>query len=125
MSSGNTLPNRTLKRGSAIIAGDAVSVGALDMLAEARIAALLEKHRAGAPSRPSRKAERETLRAEIAAHITQEPQVSIVQQPDASSAFQITVRTQGRLADALDAVGKSDGVFKLTNEAPHCSADGR
>lgn len=26
---------------------------------------------------------------------------------------------------ALDAVGKSHGVFKLTNEAPHCSADGR
>ena len=46
--------------------------------ARATLEALLEKLRAGAPARPSRKAERETLRAEIAATMTQEPQVSIV-----------------------------------------------
>ena len=46
--------------------------------ARATLEALLEKLRAGAPARASRKAERETLRAEIAAHMTQEPQVSIV-----------------------------------------------
>ncbi len=46
--------------------------------ARATLEALLEKLRAGAPARASRKAERETLRAEIAVHMTQEPQVSIV-----------------------------------------------
>src|SRR6266545_290440 len=46
--------------------------------ARATLGALLEKLRAGAPARPSRKAEREALRAEIAAAMTQEPQVSIV-----------------------------------------------
>src|SRR5499426_185804 len=46
--------------------------------ARATLEALLEKLRAGAPPRPSRKAEREALRAEIAAHLTQEPQASIL-----------------------------------------------
>jgi acetolactate synthase-1/2/3 large subunit len=46
--------------------------------ARATLEALLEKLRAGAPARPSRKAEREALRAEIAGAMTQEPQVSIV-----------------------------------------------
>ena len=46
--------------------------------ARATLEALLEKLRAGAPARASRKAERETLRAEIAAQMTQEPQVGIV-----------------------------------------------
>jgi len=41
--------------------------------------ALLEKLRAAAAPRPSRKAEREALRAEIAALMTQEPQTSILQ----------------------------------------------
>ena len=40
--------------------------------------ALLEKLRAAAAPRPSRKAEREALRAEIAALMTQEPQTSIL-----------------------------------------------
>ena len=40
--------------------------------------ALLEKLRAAAAPRPSRKAERESLRAEIAALMTQEPQTSIL-----------------------------------------------
>jgi acetolactate synthase-1/2/3 large subunit len=40
--------------------------------------ALLEKLRAASPPRPSRKAEREALRAEIAALMTQEPQASIL-----------------------------------------------
>ena len=40
--------------------------------------ALLEKLRAAAAPRPSRKAEREALRAEIAALMTQEPQASIL-----------------------------------------------
>jgi acetolactate synthase-1/2/3 large subunit len=40
--------------------------------------ALLEKLRAASPPRPSRKAEREALRAEIAALMTQEPQTSIL-----------------------------------------------
>jgi acetolactate synthase-1/2/3 large subunit len=46
--------------------------------ARATLEALLEKLRAGAPPRPSRKAEREALRAEIAAQLTQEPQASIL-----------------------------------------------
>jgi len=40
--------------------------------------AFLEKLRAASPPRPSRKAEREALRAEIAALMTQEPQTSIL-----------------------------------------------
>ena len=40
--------------------------------------ALLEKLRAASPPRPSRKAEREALRAEIAALMTQEPQAAIL-----------------------------------------------
>jgi acetolactate synthase-1/2/3 large subunit len=54
--------------------------GTLGLVGDARatLEALLEKLRAGAPARPSRKAEREALRAEIAAAMTQEPQVSIV-----------------------------------------------
>ena len=40
--------------------------------------ALLEKLRAASPPRPSHKAEREALRAEIAALMTQEPQTSIL-----------------------------------------------
>src|SRR6266496_4691500 len=53
--------------------------GTLGLVGDARatLEALLEKLRAGAPARPSRKAEREALRAEIAAAMTQEPQVSI------------------------------------------------
>ena len=46
--------------------------------ARATLEALLEKLRAGATARPSRKAEREALRAEIATHLTQEPQASIL-----------------------------------------------
>src|SRR5262244_224398 len=46
--------------------------------ARATLEALLEKLRAGAPPRPSRKAEREALRAHIASHLTQEPQASIL-----------------------------------------------
>ncbi len=45
--------------------------------ARATLEALLERLRAGAPPRPSRKAEREALRAEIAASANQEPQASI------------------------------------------------
>jgi acetolactate synthase-1/2/3 large subunit len=46
--------------------------------ARATLAALLERLRAAAPPRASLKAERETLRAEIAAHATQEPQATIL-----------------------------------------------
>lgn len=45
--------------------------------ARATLEQLLERLRAAAPPRPSRKAEREALRAEIAAAATQEPQASI------------------------------------------------
>ena len=45
--------------------------------ARATLEALLERLRAAAPPRPSRKAEREALRAEIAASANQEPQASI------------------------------------------------
>ena len=44
----------------------------------ATLEALLERLRAAAPPRPSRKAEREALRADIAALATQEPQASIL-----------------------------------------------
>jgi acetolactate synthase-1/2/3 large subunit len=52
----------------------------LGLLGDARAALeeLVERLRAGGPSRPSRKAEREALRAEIASSITQEPQTSII-----------------------------------------------
>lgn len=46
--------------------------------ARATLAELLERLRAGAPPRPSRKAERETLRAAVAATMTQEPNASIL-----------------------------------------------
>jgi acetolactate synthase I/II/III large subunit len=46
--------------------------------ARATLEALLERLRAAAPPRPSLKAERESLRAEIAAAATQEPQASIL-----------------------------------------------
>ena len=46
--------------------------------ARATLAELLERLRAGAPPRRSRKAEREALRAEIAASMTQEPNTSIL-----------------------------------------------
>ncbi len=46
--------------------------------ARATLAELLERLRASAPSRPSRKAEREALRAEIAKTMTQEPNASIL-----------------------------------------------
>src|SRR5712692_9858935 len=46
--------------------------------ARGTLEALLEKLRAAAAPRPSRKAEREALRAEIAALMTQEPQTSIL-----------------------------------------------
>src|SRR5207247_8694145 len=57
----------------------------LGLVGEARatLEALLEKLRAGAPARPSCKAEREALHAEIAAAITEEPLVSIVKRPRA------------------------------------------
>jgi acetolactate synthase I/II/III large subunit len=47
--------------------------------ARATLEALLERIRAGAPPRPSRKAEREALRARCAASADQEPQASILQ----------------------------------------------
>ena len=46
--------------------------------ARATLEALLERLRAAAPPRPSRKAEREALRTELAAHMTQEPNASII-----------------------------------------------
>lgn len=46
--------------------------------ARATLAELLERLRAGAPPRPSRKAEREALRTQIAATMTQEPNASIL-----------------------------------------------
>jgi len=46
--------------------------------AKATLERLLERVRVAAPPRPSRKAEREALRAEIAAMATQEPQASIL-----------------------------------------------
>lgn len=46
--------------------------------ARATLAELLERLRAGAPPRLSRKAEREALRAEVAATMTQEPNASIL-----------------------------------------------
>jgi acetolactate synthase-1/2/3 large subunit len=46
--------------------------------ARATLEALLERLRAAGPPRPSRKTERERLRAEVAALATQEPQASIV-----------------------------------------------
>jgi acetolactate synthase-1/2/3 large subunit len=46
--------------------------------ARATLEALLERLRAAGPPRPSRKTERETLRAEIAASATQEPQASFI-----------------------------------------------
>jgi acetolactate synthase-1/2/3 large subunit len=46
--------------------------------ARATLELLIERLRAGASQRPSRKAERERLRAEIAASATQEPQASIL-----------------------------------------------
>jgi len=46
--------------------------------ARATLAELLERLRAGAPQRASRKAEREALRAQVAATMTQEPNASIL-----------------------------------------------
>ncbi len=46
--------------------------------ARATLAELLERLRAGAPPRASRKAEREALRAQVAATMTQEPNTSIL-----------------------------------------------
>jgi acetolactate synthase I/II/III large subunit len=52
----------------------------LGLLGDARVTleALLERLRAAAPPRPSRKAERESVRAELATHMTQEPNASII-----------------------------------------------
>jgi acetolactate synthase I/II/III large subunit len=46
--------------------------------ARATLEALLEQLRAAAPPRPSRKAERESVRAELVTHMTQEPNASII-----------------------------------------------
>jgi acetolactate synthase-1/2/3 large subunit len=46
--------------------------------ARATLEQLLERLRAGGPPRPTRKAEREAIRAEIASHMTQEPNTSIL-----------------------------------------------
>lgn len=73
--------------------------------ARATLEALLERLRAGAPPRPSRKAEREALRAELLALMTQEPNTSILK------SLRAAVPEEGILVAGMTQIGYSSRPF--------------